>query len=250
MRVSLIAVDDASSELLTSDAEPDAASIEGVEILRLICNLGHQRAIAVGLAEVAQRHAYDAVIVMDCDGEDRRCDLVRLIDAHRMDRTAIIVAQRAKRSEGLSFRAFYELYKSVFILLTGRRMDFGNFLLIPRPMVTRLAHMPEIWNHLAAAVLRSRVRVVGVPTERGRRYAGNSSMNLVALLTQGLSAIAVLSDIVFEGNEMGTSPVAVQNGSEMHLHPIRSPFAMILDHLDAGCSFELDTVPDNAQGIE
>ena len=85
----------------------------------------------------------------------------------------------------------------LFTLLTGRRIDFGNFLLIPRPMVTRLAHMPEIWNHLAASVLRSRSRVVGVPTERGRRYAGNSSMNLVSLLAHGLSAIAVFSDIVF-----------------------------------------------------
>jgi hypothetical protein len=64
-------------------------------------------------------------------------------------------------------------------------------------MVTRLAHMPEIWNHLAAAVLRSRLRVVSVPTERGRRYAGNSSMGLVSLLAHGLSAIAVFSDIVF-----------------------------------------------------
>lgn len=64
-------------------------------------------------------------------------------------------------------------------------------------MVARLAHMPEIWNHLAAAVLRSRARVVGVPTERGHRYAGNSSMNLVSLLAHGLSAIAVFSDIVF-----------------------------------------------------
>ena len=102
IRLSLIGVDDGSSEPLTPDADPNTANLEGVEILRLICNLGHQRAIAVGLAEVAQRRAYDAVIVMDCDGQDRPSDLVRLIDAHRVDRTAIIVARRAKRSEGLA----------------------------------------------------------------------------------------------------------------------------------------------------
>ena len=196
-RLSAIGVDDGSSEPRVPNAEPEAANLEGVEILRLICNLGHQRAIAVGLGEVVQRHAYDAVIVMDCDGEDRPCDVVRLINAHREDHTAIIAAQRAKRSEGLRFRVLYALYKRLFILLTGRRIDFGNFLLIPWPMVTRLAYMPEIWNHLAAAVLRSRLRVVGVPTERGRRYAGNSSMGLVSLFAHGLSAIAVFSDIVF-----------------------------------------------------
>src|SRR6202022_1562500 len=93
VRLSAIGIDDGSSEPRMPDAEPGAVNPESVEILRLICNLGHQRAIAVGLAEVAQRHAYDAVIVMDCDGEDRPCDLVRLINAHREDRTAIIAAQ-------------------------------------------------------------------------------------------------------------------------------------------------------------
>jgi len=197
IRLSLIGVDDGSSEPLTPDAKPSASNFEGIEILRLVCNLGHQRAIAVGLAEVARSGAYDAVIVMDCDGEDRPRDLVRLIDASLAHGTAIIVAQRAKRSEGLRFRVLYAVYKRLFILLTGRRIDFGNFLLIPRPMVDRLAHMPEIWNHLAAAVLRSRVRVIGVPTERGRRYAGSTSMNLVSLLAHGLSAIAVFGDVVF-----------------------------------------------------
>jgi hypothetical protein len=227
VRLSVIGVDDGSSELLTADARPDVPNLEGIEILRLICNLGHQRAIAVGLAEVARLHAYDAIIVMDCDGEDRPCDLVLLIDGHRMDSSAIIVAQRTKRSEGLRFRVLYVLYRRLFTLLTGRRIDFGNFLLIPRPMVTRLAHMPEIWNHLAASVLRSRVRVVGVPTKRGRRYAGDSSTNLVSLLAHGLSAIAVFSDIVFVrllilastvsalALTLGTGAVAVRIGTDL-----------------------------------
>ena len=224
---SVIGIDDGSSQPLTLDADPNAANLKEVEILRLICNLGHQRAIAVGLAEVAQRHAFDAVIVMDCDGQDRPSDLVRLINAHQVDSTAIIVAQRARRSEGLRFRVLYALYRRLFTLLTGRRIDFGNFLLIPRPMVTRLAHMPEIWNHLAASVLRSRVRVVGVPTKRGRRYAGDSSMNLVPLLAHGLSAIAVFSDIVFVrllilastvsalALTLGTGAVAVRIGTDL-----------------------------------
>jgi len=113
MRVSAIGIDDGSSKPLTPGAEPAAANLESVEILRLICNLGDQRAIAVGLAEVAQRHAYDAVIVMDCDGENRPSDLVRLIDAHLVDRLGIIVSQREKRSEGLRFRVFYALYKGL-----------------------------------------------------------------------------------------------------------------------------------------
>jgi hypothetical protein len=84
--------------------------------------------------------------VTDCDGEDRPCDLVRLINAHREDRTAIIAAQRAKRSEGLPLRVLCTLFKRLFLLLTGRRIDFGNFLLIPWPIVTRLRRSGTIWQ--------------------------------------------------------------------------------------------------------
>jgi hypothetical protein len=107
------------------------------------------------------------------------------------------VARRAKRSEGWRFKVFYALYKRLFTLMTGRKIDFGNFLLIPSSLVARLVHMPEAWIHLAASVLRSRVPIVSVPTTRGQRYAGTSQMNVMGLLAHGLSAIAVFSDVVF-----------------------------------------------------
>jgi len=70
-------------------------------------------------------------------------------------------------------------------------------MVIPASIAVRLAHMPETWNHLAAAVLRSSVRIVRVPCDRGTRYAGRSSMNPASPLTHGLSAISVFSDLVF-----------------------------------------------------
>ena len=197
VRLSVVGIDDGSWEPVGLAAGVAVPSLESIEVFRLVCNLGHQRAIAVGLAELARRVDYDAAIVMDCDGEDRPSDIVRLIAAHRANPGVVIAAQRTKRSEGLRFRLFYALYRALFTALTGRGIDFGNFLLIPQPMVARLAHMPEIWNHVAAAILRSRVPVVRLPTERGRRYAGSSSMNLVSLLAHGLSAIAVFGDLVF-----------------------------------------------------
>ena len=196
IRLSIIAIDDGSTEAppALDHLEP---GIENITVLRLTCNLGHQRAIAVGLATAALGCDYDAVIVMDCDGEDRPSDLFALVDAHRRTQTAVIVARRAKRSESLRFRLFYHLYKGIFAVCTGRRLDFGNFMLIPKPAVVRLSYMPEIWNHLAAAVLRSRVGVERVACDRGRRYSGRSSMNVASLLTHGLSAVSVFSDLVF-----------------------------------------------------
>src|SRR5438128_11405811 len=50
-----------------------------VEVLKLRRNLGHQRAIAIGLAYVETHIPAPAVVVMDADGEDDPADVPRLI---------------------------------------------------------------------------------------------------------------------------------------------------------------------------
>jgi hypothetical protein len=171
--------------------------VRSVQVLRLAANLGHQRAIAVGLTEMARREDLDAVVVMDSDGEDRPEDIARLLEVARAQPGLIVMAQRAKRSESLTFRVAYRLYKLMFRSLTGRVIDFGNFSLLPMRAVRRLVHMPELWNNLAAAILRCRLPYRAVPTERGKRYAGVSRMNLPSLVIHGLSAMSVYTDVIF-----------------------------------------------------
>lgn len=195
----LVAVDDGSNaplDLATLPLPADGA-IASVEILRLVVNLGHQRAIAVGLCAIAERKDIDAVIVMDCDGEDRPIDIANLLAAGERYPLHVAVAHRTKRSETRTFRFLYAAYKLLFHILIGRTINFGNYSLIPMSAVQRLVHMPELWNNLAAAILRSRLRYLPVPTIRGRRYAGRSRMNLVSLIVHGLSAMSVYSDAIF-----------------------------------------------------
>jgi hypothetical protein len=92
------------------------------------------------------------------------------------------------------FRVFYAVYKSVFRLLTGKVITFGNFSLIPAGLLRRLAHVSDIWNNYPGGVIRSRLPYTAVPLERGRRLAGESKMNFVSLVLHGLSAISVLID--------------------------------------------------------
>lgn len=195
----VIVVDDGSTAPLPPAFLADAqlARLGRVDVLHLASNLGHQRAIAVGLTEADARGLYAAVIVMDSDGEDRPEDVPRLLEALREDPRRIVVARRARRSEGPLFRAFYALYKLLFRLLTGKAIAFGNFCVLPAPWVSRLVAMPEIWNNLAAAITRSRMEIHACPTDRGVRYAGESKMNLVGLLVHGLSAVSVYSDVAF-----------------------------------------------------
>lgn len=196
--LSVFAVDDGSTERYDIEALTDGLGPSiSLEVVRLSCNLGHQRAIAVGLCVVAGRGNFDAAVVCDADGEDKPSDLVALIAASEKHPEAIIVAQRKQRSEGLDFRAFYRVYKLLFKVMTGKAIDFGNFCLIPAEQLDRITHMPELWNHLAATVVRSRMPVVRLATNRGTRYVGQSSMRLVNLLALGLSAISVFSDFLF-----------------------------------------------------
>jgi glycosyltransferase involved in cell wall biosynthesis len=167
-----------------------------VTIVRLICNLGHQRAIAVGLSLVEERE-HHAVIVMDADGEDRPADIPSLLALHQSHPGAIVVARRARRSEGATFKVGYLFYKAIFRALTGKTIDFGNFCLIPRDRMRRLIGMSELWNHLAATVVRSKVQLVRLSTTRGGRYAGQSQMNLVSLAQHGIGAMSVFSDVLF-----------------------------------------------------
>ena len=81
--------------------------------------------------------------------------------------------------------------------LTGHDISFGNYSLLPMAAVRRLVHMPELWNNLAAAILRSRIPCTPVPTTRGKRYDGRSRMNLVSLIVHGLSAMSVHIDTIF-----------------------------------------------------
>jgi glycosyltransferase involved in cell wall biosynthesis len=196
MRVDLIAVDDGSTQ--PRGPAPDSIKhLNTVSVLTLACNIGHQRALAVGVAHVNQLGEHDCVVIMDCDGEDRPEDIARLIEAHHRQPDAIIAAQRTQRSEGVTFSASYTVYKRVFRALTGRNIDFGNFCLVPAMHISRLAHMAELWNHLAGTIVRARTPLVRIETRRGQRYAGRSHMNTISLIVHGLSAMAVFSDLLF-----------------------------------------------------
>lgn len=198
MQVEVLAVDDASTAPVTGFfiLEPFKA-IREVRILTLRRNLGHQRAIAVGLAYVEANHACQAVVVMDGDGEDTPIDVVRLIACCQQENyEKVVFARRSQRSESWLFRMFYLLYKGSYKLLTGQSIRVGNFSIIPYQLLRRLVAVSEIWNHYAAGVYKAKLPCLELPTKRGYRLSGKSKMNFVLLITHGLSAISVYGDIV------------------------------------------------------
>jgi polyisoprenyl-phosphate glycosyltransferase len=189
---SLIIVDDCSSQ----DA-PSLTKFNGknVQIIRLWRNMGHQRAIAIGLSYVADQYPCDKVIVMDADGEDAPHDINALVLASQNNPNDIVFAQRTKRQESVLFQFFYGIYKLVFRQLTGKVIAFGNFSIIPQRRLQSIVRVSEIWNNFPGGVIKSRLPYQSVPIERAKRLAGQSKMNFVSLVLHGLSTISVLIDV-------------------------------------------------------
>jgi glycosyltransferase involved in cell wall biosynthesis len=177
--------------------DADFAALGQVSVLHLRRNLGHQRAIAIGLAYLEAERPCRAVILMDSDGEDDPEDVPRLVARYEEEgRRKIVFAERTKRSETAVFRTFYVIYRWCFRLLTGQKIRVGNFSVIPRERLSCLVATSELWNHYAAAALASRQPYATLPTRRASRLDGRSKMNFVGLVIHGLSAISVCSDAI------------------------------------------------------
>lgn len=168
-----------------------------IDVLSLRRNVGHQRAIAVALCELAESGTADAVLVMDADGEDRPQDVAKLLAELDAQPGVMVFAERRKRLEGLVFRSGYLGYRLLHRLLTGVPVRVGNFSVLPASALARLVSMSELWNHYAGAALRSRLPQRRVPLDRGTRAMGRSQMGgLISLVMHGISGIATFHDVV------------------------------------------------------
>lgn len=189
----VVAVEDGSTIEELSIDDIRQSELEG-EILYLKRNVGHQRAIAIGLMHLSEANAAANVVVMDSDGEDEPRSVLALLAALEHGEADVVVAQRRRRSEALKFRCFYRIYRAVFKVLTGRVIEFGNFVALSPKAVRRLSAMAETAVHFPGSIMASRLRVMPVPTDRGTRYFGQSKLNFVGLVLHGIRSMMVFAE--------------------------------------------------------
>jgi len=208
--IEVLFVDDGSSISSPDLLECSSTKISRVDILKLRRNLGHQRAIAVGLSYIHNHRKFDAVVVMDGDGEDPPTGIIQLIDSYLKDpQNSVVFAQRRRRMESFIFQMFYLMYRAIHYCLVGHSIRIGNFSILPREQLDRLVYVSELWNHYAASIVQSRIPYILVPIDRASRISGESKMNFTALVTHGLSAIAVFANTVTVRLIIATSSFAV-----------------------------------------
>lgn len=194
-RILLMVIDDGSSVKPRPFSNSTFQNLS-VEIVCLSRNVGHQRAIAVGLCLISTRCFSSPVVVMDCDGEDKPQDIIRLLESLEAKSATCVFAQRGTRSEGIVFRAGYSCYRLVHRLFTGQNVRFGNFAILQPQLIKNLVLDPNLMNHFSATILSGRYSYESVRCDRGLRYHGKSQMNLERLITHGLSAISCFTDRV------------------------------------------------------
>lgn len=194
--VYIVAVDDGSVKQPLDTSSLDQAGARGT-VLKLRRNVGHQKAIAIGVGYVSTHISENQlVVVMDSDGEDLPTSIPKLLSVLSKDNVDVVVARRKSRFETMRFKTFYKIYKRLFRIITGRTISFGNFMAMKPMGVKRLAAMPELSIHVASAVLASKLRIATCPQDRGPRYAGQSKMNFVGLALHGFKGMMVFAEDV------------------------------------------------------
>ena len=198
LRGQLVFIDDGSTEPPPQDFPKIVArKLDKIVILELRKNLGHQRALAVGLVFLNQNNSHGPVLVMDADGEDSPSDIPMLMkEFSRQEGRKIIFAARGRRTEGFVFKLFYQIYRTIHRVLVGFDIRVGNFSAVPAPFLERLVVNSDLWNHYAAAIVKMKLPCTMVPIDRAKRLAGQSNMGFVGLVIHGLSAMSVFGDVV------------------------------------------------------
>jgi hypothetical protein len=194
----VVVIDDGSPSFVEPGDYADChfSAISSVDVVTLTRNLGNQRAVAVGVAHVATNIDCDALVIMDCDHEDKPEYIPQLLAALKNGGERIVFAARTERSESRTFRFFYGIYTWLYHQLTGMPISIGNFSAIPRRLIPRVAGISEIWSHFPAGIMRARVPFTTIPSARGKRLFGQSRTNFVSLIIHGLSGFAVHADVV------------------------------------------------------
>lgn len=194
-KLSIVVVDDGSVAAPTHINDLTHSGLPS-KLITLKRNVGHQRAIAIGISYVVNNHPTDLIAVADGDGEDRPEDLLVLLQQLIEKDADIVVAARRKRQESLTFKIFYRFYRGIFYGLTGKAIDFGNFSIMRLSVAKRIIHMDEMWMHFPGTLIKSGHQPVKQLVDRGKRYAGTSQMNLVSLITHGLRSVALFTEDV------------------------------------------------------
>lgn len=182
-----------------SDPEVDELRPHGdVSVVRPPFNVGHQRAIVLGVRALApDLHDDDVVVTLDADGQDRPEDLPRLLGpvlAAPPSQGVVALARRTERPESPLFKLGYVAFRLLFRALTGTVIRSGNFAAYRGTLARRLLRHPYFDLCYSSTFIALGTPIRYVPCPRGPRYDGTSRMNSWTLVLHGLRMLMPFLD--------------------------------------------------------
>ena len=193
--ISVVIINDASIEerpINTSTFN----NLKSVQVINMKENKGHARCNAAGLKYISANSAFDLVVPMDADGEDRPEELGPLLCKAYEHPDKVITANRVKRSEGLFFKFCYLAHKYLTFVFTGKSIKYGNYTCLPKFAVNKMLNDSATWSSFSgslAKIIKDKNQT-SVSSTRGVRYFGPSKMSFFNLLKHSLSIIAVFKN--------------------------------------------------------
>ena len=194
--VNVLIVNDCSTEK-SKRSKHQFSNIKSVKVVNLKKNLGHDRAISIGLNILQKREKFDYVITMDSDGEDNPKYIKSFIEKIHQDKNVIIVAKRNKRSVSLLFNVLYNLHLMILFIFVGKWVNFGGFNCLSKLAVKNLLKEKTLWGNYSATIAICRSKIKFLNTNRSKRYFGPSKMNYFKLFLHSLSILAVFKKKIF-----------------------------------------------------
>lgn len=193
--LNLVIVDDGSCRSPPLIEDIENVGLSGA-IIKLNSNRGHQSAIAIGLHYTQLALPKIPVLVMDADGEDKVGSIYQLVRRLENSTAAIVLAERSYQNHPKKYRFAYLCYKSLFKLLTGNDIKFGNFALLTNKAVRTLLKSPKLQIHFASSILASGLTLQFIGIERGRRNLGRSRMSFMQLILHGVRSMFIFYDTI------------------------------------------------------
>lgn len=196
-RTVLYVVDDLSLDRSVEILESYRSRATGVrlEIIPAPTNLGNQGAVFYGLGRV-DVSPEDVLIGFDCDGEDDVAQIPSILALGRENPGKLVLIERGRRQESLTFKLAFTAYKTVFRFLTRQKVIPNNFMLIPCQYVPLIRRSPLAAVHFAYAILKLGLPAVTTTRDRRQRYGGRSSQNLFTVGSHGLVGLMVFYENV------------------------------------------------------
>jgi glycosyltransferase involved in cell wall biosynthesis len=186
----IILVDDGSPDRSAEKLEQIATSDPHVTAVLLSRNFGQHAAILAGLSESRA----EAVVVMDCDLQDRPED-IPLLYAKILEGFDIAIARRLRRQHSLFKRTTSRVWFALLNLLTDSPSDpaASSFSIVTRQVVNELMTMPNRHSHFLFVLRWLGFRQTYVDVEHDRRLNGKSSYTVWRLMTHAITGITAHS---------------------------------------------------------